>query len=287
MAALAQLEYSTTSKPLKLTYRCKDPQGHHRLGCLTRRKLLELKRLSRSANGGRFRHWLPSTNFIQAGLDLRQSTLMPSVEQRVKAEFAKLFRTRDWCLFKKIGEANLREAAYLKKSDMAVEPKLQLLARNCRKRLLIGVGVELLLKAIYLKRGWRINKPQGEAKAPKFPFKTLGADATNLAKDNTFGLNELIQQLPKVLQMQDKTATLKGLMIARVFRSKVGHVVTAHHGFEPSNYRDVETSLVNLYRDAFAENLSVRFSLKPGEPANWRVSPLHKRSQETHASRRP
>ena len=31
-----------------------------------------------------------------------------SIEQAVKAQFAKVFRTSDWSLFKKIAEANLR-----------------------------------------------------------------------------------------------------------------------------------------------------------------------------------
>ena len=196
---------------------------------------------------------------------------MPSIEQSVKAQFAKVFQTSDWQLFKSIAETNLRDAARVKKADMPIESSLRLLARNCRKRLLIGVGVELLLKAIYLKNGYCINKPQN-ASTPKFPFRHTHAIGTTLIDDKTFQLNELLQHLSVVLQMQNQDVTLKGLKIAKVFRNKEGHSVTASHTFDPSNYRDIERSLVELYRDAFAEKLSMRFSLAPDEPALWRIS---------------
>lgn len=197
---------------------------------------------------------------------------MLTVEQSVKAQFAKVFQTSDWQLFKRIGEANIREAAYVKKSDMHVESSLRLLARNCRKRLLVGVGVELLLKAVYLKTGYCINKPRDSRKALTFPFRHTDAVGTTLVDDQTFELNELIQHLPKVVQMHDQAVTLKGLRIAKVFRNKEGHGVTRRHAFDASNYRDMETSLIELYRDAFSERLSVRFSLAPSESALWRIS---------------
>lgn len=77
---------------------------------------------------------------------------MPDIERSVKSQFAQVFTVADWPLFKKMAESNLHEATSLLKADMPIESSLKLLARNSRKRLLIGVGVELLLKAIYLKR---------------------------------------------------------------------------------------------------------------------------------------
>jgi hypothetical protein len=197
---------------------------------------------------------------------------MPSIEQSVKAQFAKVFQTSDWHLFKSIAEANLRDAARVKKADMPIELSLQLLARNCRKRLLIGVGIELLLKAVYLKNGYCINKPRDASGTLRFPFHHVHAIGTTLVDDKTFQLNELLQHLSVVLQMQNQDVTLKGLKIAKVFRNKEGHGVTASHAFDASNYRDIERSLVELYRDAFAEKLSVRFSLAPNEFALWRIS---------------
>ena len=85
---------------------------------------------------------------------------MLTIEQSVKAQFEKLFDATDWRLFKTMAELNLKQAAELKKKDMPVPEPYQLVARNSRKRLLIGVGVELLLKSVYLKHGYLINKPK-------------------------------------------------------------------------------------------------------------------------------
>jgi hypothetical protein len=198
---------------------------------------------------------------------------MPNIEQSVKAQFAKVFQASDWQLFKGIAEANLREAAYLKTSDMPIERSLKLLARNSRKRLLIGIGVELLLKAIYLKQGYCINKPS-RGSSLVFPFSAKDAAGKELLDDQTVMLNDLIQHLPNVVHLRNKELTLKGLKIAKVFRNKEGHGVTCTHVFVASNYTDIASSLATLYQDAFGEKLSVRFSLAPNEAALWRVLPL-------------
>ena len=93
---------------------------------------------------------------------------------------------------------------------MPIESSLRLLARNARKRLLIGVGIELLLKAVYLKNGYCINKPKSGS-SPKFPFTEHEAAGALLADDYTFPLNTLIDSLPKVTSLQDKALTIKGL----------------------------------------------------------------------------
>jgi len=195
---------------------------------------------------------------------------MTSIEQSVKSQFAKVFAASNWCLFKKIAESNLHEAAKLRTTNMLIEDDLKLLARNSRKRLLIGIGVELLLKAIYLKHGYVINKPS-EKIALTFPFSADEANGMQLDPDQTFPINELIEKLPKVVQLQNRDLTLKGLKIAKVFRNKEGHVVTGNHKFDPSNYRDIASSLSALYRDAFGEKLSVRFSMASNERAIWKT----------------
>jgi hypothetical protein len=202
---------------------------------------------------------------------------MASIEQSVKSQFAKVFTVTDWPLFKKMAEANLREATALLKVNMRIESSLKLLARNSRKRLLIGIGVELLLKAIYLKQGYAINRPPQDSPL-KFPFLVKDATGVQLAEDKTVTLNDLIEKLSTVVvPLQNKASTLKGLKIAKVFRNKEGHGVTNTHVFDPTNYTDIATSLVDLYRDAFGENLSVQFSLAPNERSVWRISRPKKR----------
>ena len=197
---------------------------------------------------------------------------MATIEESIKSQFAKVFTYDDWRLFKKMAEANLSEAAKLLKVDMPVEKALQLLARNSRKRLLIGIGVELLLKAIYLKNGYVINRPP-QGSPLKFPFLAKDAKGVQLADDKTVMLNDLIEKLSMiVVSLQNKSATLTGLKIAKVFRNKEGHGVTNTHKFDPTNYTDIASSLVELYRDAFDERLVVQFSLAPDEPSVWKVS---------------
>src|SRR5437867_10980106 len=94
---------------------------------------------------------------------------MSNIEQSIKAGYAKLFTASDWSLFRQFADSYLREAAYLKKKDMGVTENLKLLARNSRKRMLIGIGTELLLKAAYLKNGYAINKPPAKSTLV-FPF---------------------------------------------------------------------------------------------------------------------
>lgn len=196
---------------------------------------------------------------------------MASVEQSVKSQFARVFSSPDWLLFKKIAESNLSEAAKLRMADMPIEPSLALLARNARKRLLIGVGVELLLKAIYLKQGYMINKPP-KASPFKFPFSAHETVGTQLVADETFKLNELIENLPSVVTLHDKDLTLRGLRIAKVFRNKEGHGVTSTHIFDASNYTDIAHSLTALYWVAFHERLTVQFSMAENETAIWEIA---------------
>lgn len=204
---------------------------------------------------------------------------MSDIEQSVTAQFAKIFRTSDYKLFKAIAEVNLHDAAHLKNANMPIKSSLRLLARNCRKRLLIGVGIELLLKAVFLKNGFCINVPNKTSKELKPPFKHTQTTDETLKKDKTLSLRELIEHLSKVLTLRDQVVTLNGLKIAKVFRNKEGHGVTRKHKFDSSNYRDIERSLIALYEDAFAERLSVHFSIAPKEPAVWRVSPCRFNTQ--------
>ena len=196
---------------------------------------------------------------------------MGSVESSVKHQFARVFRDSDWHLFKKIADSYFRQAAFLLKHNVSVPHDLKLLARNSQKRLFIGVGTELVLKALYLKNGYAINKPENGNKALKFPFTLNDSVGQGLLEDETFQLGILIDHLEKVIVLNDSKTILKGLKIAKVFRNKEGHVVTSSHAFDASNYRDIESALRELYRGAFDEILKVQFSLAPNETPIWQI----------------
>lgn len=198
---------------------------------------------------------------------------MSSVEQVVKQQFARVFVVRDWTLFKRMADHYLRTAARLRRTDIEIAPPLKLLARNCQKRLFIGIGTELLLKAIYLKEGFSINKLEnGQAGAPRFPFKFQQVAGFRQLDDQTYMLNELVQKLHTVPSFAGLPGITRGLTIAKVFRNKEGHGVVDKHTFDLSNYRDIEAALVVLYTTAFGEKLHLRFSVAHGEKAVWRVA---------------
>ena len=198
---------------------------------------------------------------------------VPSLEQSIKNQYAKLFGVNDWPLFKEAAEAILKEAAHIKTTDMHFARR-KLLARNSRKRLLIGIGVELLLKSVYLKNGYAINKRQGDGSARDFPFTLEHAATIPMDHADTFTLGTLVGRINQVIRFEDEETALKGLKIAKVFRNKEGHVVTGAHAYDPGNYRDIEASLIMLYEVAFGERLVVRFSIEEDEEAAWRLSSL-------------
>jgi hypothetical protein len=199
---------------------------------------------------------------------------MPSVEQTVKAYFAREFVKSDWRFFKTVADRYFERSARLRKSDLHAFPvEWRLLARNIEKRLYIGMGTELLLKAAYLKHGFVINKPaRVSAKPPAFPFTRAAAPTLRLDLGDTYTLNDLICGLAKVPAIGALGNLERGLRIAKVFRNKEGHVVLPAHKFDPRDYRDIEQSLVEIYARALRESLQVRFSVASREKAIWLLS---------------
>lgn len=207
---------------------------------------------------------------------------MTTIEKSVKAQFSKIFGMNNWVIFKKLAESNLEDATKVKGKDLPIERQFRLLARNSRKRLLLGVGVELLLKSIYLKQGYVINKAKG--KSPKFPFRIEHVSATSLCADNTYQLDLLIRHLQNILNLTEPDIIIRGLTIAKVFRNKEGHSVTCFHEFDPSNYKDIANSLVELYRDAFGEALSMTISMVPRRKRFLSCGKLHHSQQDALAA---
>ena len=78
--------------------------------------------------------------------------------EEIKEQYARVLDQKDWVQFKYIADYYFDTAAKLKKRDVNVREELQLLVRNSQKRLFIGIGCEMLLKAIYLKSAYCINK---------------------------------------------------------------------------------------------------------------------------------
>ncbi len=120
-----------------------------------------------------------------------------SIEQDIKSQYAKIFLQKDWKLFKKTAEYYFQTAATLKKKNITSVDN-HLLLRNIQKRLFLGIGGELLIKAYYLKNGCYINKPidTNTIKSKKIKFTECELEKIN--EKETFSFNELIDNLNKI-----------------------------------------------------------------------------------------
>lgn len=205
-----------------------------------------------------------------------------SIEAQIKHQFAKIFSSKEWIVFKLLSEHYLRTATELRKRDIDISENYQLLARNAQKRLFIGIGCELLVKAFFLKQGYGINKfaPQQRRKrsfAQLYKINDVRPDL--LVADETISFNKTLDYLRKIPPMvnitqQEYQQIMRGFKIAKVFRNKEGHVATLWHTFDPTNYTDIEKALVLFYRIGFNELLKIRFSVERNEPHCFEISPL-------------
>ncbi len=202
-----------------------------------------------------------------------------SVEKDVKQQFARVFEQSDWTLFKGIAESYLQQAARLRKKHLRGVPRsLSLLARKCQKRLFIGIAVELLLKAVYLRKGYCINTLVDGDGSLQWPYTAEQVKTSGFTPnpDETQKLNDCIQKFTEdILKLGgDRGAVLEGFKTAKVYRNKEGHIVAPKHDYVPLDYRSIASALTILYRHAFNETLELHFSLAPHEKPIFRVSAI-------------
>ncbi len=198
-----------------------------------------------------------------------------SIEADINKQYEQYFVQDDWRTFKYAADYYLENAANSLKVDIKhKDERLKLLFRNIQKRLYIGIGCEFILKAIYLKNGYVINKRNNHEIPPgRYPFKACEIQPNDFSKNKTFTFNELLQKLFKIIDFGDERAEIeKGLRIAKVFRNKEGHVVTISHEYVAQNYRDVEGCLKLLYRNVFNEKLSIFIAFGKNEIGEFEVN---------------
>ena len=202
-----------------------------------------------------------------------------SIERTIKDQYARFFEEDLWSLFKESADYYFETAAKILLKDIQYgREDLKLLRRNVTKRLYIGIGCELLLKAIYLKNGFCINKIRNNKRSQypyPYPFKIADIDENDFKDDDTLSLNQLIQKLFDIENYgKEKSSIEKGLKISKVFRNKEGHVVVPLHPFEPQNYIDIEISLIGIYKNSFNEDLQLTFSVADGQEANFNIKKI-------------
>jgi hypothetical protein len=198
-----------------------------------------------------------------------------TIEKEIKSQYAKIFQQKDWKIFIKTAEYYFQKAAKLKTSDIDfIENRL--LLRNIQKRLFLGIGGELLVKAFYLKNGYLINKPKEKDiyTSRRIKFTELGQD--KIDEYDTFSFNDLIDNLNKINKFENWSSIQTALKILKVFRNKEGHVVTPNHKFEQPTYSKIENGLQFMFREAFMKDLKLKISMTPNEKGIFKTSSLNK-----------
>ena len=200
-----------------------------------------------------------------------------TIEEEIKSDFAKIFRRGDYEVFKRLADYYFRTAATLKKKDIKAPQIYKLWIRNVTKRLYIGIATELLLKAIYLKNGYNINKPL-KGGLIKFPEKICKLNKKILNPSETYSLNQLIDNLWKVLEkpMQKHKEIVEGLKICKVYRNKEGHIAVYRHYFNSSHFTQIENSIKLIYKIGFSESLEFKISMTPTDgKGKFKIRKLH------------
>ena len=184
-----------------------------------------------------------------------------TIEHKIKSQFSKIFKPSDITPFKQTADYYFKNAATLKKKKIDAPQSLKLLFRNIQKRLYVGIGTELILKAFYLKNGFNINKPNRNIKI-KFPEKINNLNKTDLNPSDTYSLSQLIDKLGGIIKKpSDYNKILEGLKICKVFRNKEGHVAVNRHKFDKKDFTKIEYSIKRIYEIGFSENLEFKISM--------------------------
>ena len=187
---------------------------------------------------------------------------MNNLEPTIKSQYAKFFESHDWYVFKQLAEHYLKIAVFLKKNNIDAEEAYKLWFRNVHKRLFIGLGCELLLKSHYLQSGYGINKPK---KGEWHLYRIQDVNSNDYRRDDTYSMGFLIDQWKNGPSFKKQNIIEQGFRIAKVFRNKEGHIAVYWHNFDPSNYSDIEKSLMLFYEEAYSQKLNIQFFFEKNE----------------------
>ncbi len=212
-----------------------------------------------------------------------------SLEMKLKSDYSSLFQKEDWEVFKLTADKYFELAAKLLKKDFGNEElylntfrkeDARLLLRNKTKRLFIGIGSELLLKAYYLKSGFHINKIPENIKNGKGnnAFKFSEISSSDVDQGDTIGFNHLIQGLNElerkinnIKKAKVDPAIINTLKIAKVFRNKEAHISTLVHQYDPNDYNEIEIGIKKMYEIWFEEELEFQISFAQAQEGRFEI----------------
>lgn len=173
-----------------------------------------------------------------------------------------LFKQEDWREVKKSGEKFLKYAYKYKPKIINLSNRSEREEKFFREllyRILMGIGCELIVKAVYLKEGYIINRYK--IKKSRFPAKLGSMPDKKLNPFITFDINILISCFhtffPKIDKMLYNRWISKGLQIARIWRNKDIHNGGRYHMETGMDVFDIETSLIAIYDHIFNDKDSL------------------------------
>jgi hypothetical protein len=222
-------------------------------------------------------------------LDVGKKKLKMSIEKKIKSDYRSLFKKKDWKIFKLNADKYFESAAKLKKKDFGntriildtlKKKDARLMLRNKRKRLFIGLGSELLIKAFYLKSGFHVNLIPNDKKNGKGSnaFKFSEIPNKDVIPGSTIKFNLLIQGLSEL----DRKASNKkkgrvdkeiknALSISKVFRNKEAHISTKGHKYDGKDYDEIEKGIKKMYKSWFDEDLEFQISFEQNEKGKFKI----------------
>jgi hypothetical protein len=195
-----------------------------------------------------------------------------SIESKIKSQYAKFARKNHWLLYKNGADYYLHTASLLMIKDIkATEENKKLLFRNITKRLYLGIGCELLLKALYLKRGYHLNLPNpGSGIRTKVNLRNSLKDY-QLLKANQTSFADLISYIYNLI-MVDIEKIKKGLNICKVFRNKEAHSIFMWHSKDRKSYDTIEEAIQLIYLHGFNETLDIKITYLESDNGIFKIN---------------
>ena len=193
--------------------------------------------------------------------DKELKDFLESLEKR----YYKIYNEEDYVLFKRNAERFFdlfKEFGGPKVVNINKKGLKKFLTDELISRIFLGIGCELIVKSVYLKRRYLINQVSNLSKNKKlsFPYPIKDVPKDSIITE-VYGFKKLNSNLYKLVPEKVDYKTYnrlvrKGLEIARVWRNKEAHFGGGYHT-ESMEIYDIRNSLSNVYKIFFNEEYNL------------------------------
>jgi hypothetical protein len=194
-----------------------------------------------------------------------------------RKRFSKSYVESDYRAFKEKAEHFFSLFKDLQEESIVNEQIWDYFKSQKRARIFLGIGCELLLKAIYLKNGYLINRVKDDKnqkklceiwrfkisyiEKPKYnlniPYKISETPKELIEEERTSDYNYFLDHLhdlfPNMNHKEFITFVKKGFFIASLWRNKESHTDASRHIETGTDMIDIHSSLIITYKIFFNE----------------------------------